>query len=276
MKLSKTMKRLILMLGVLVCMLASRLVFAQQQGVIIYENRVNLHRNIPADRQEMKAMMPEFRITKMQLTFNGEESVYKNIVEDEEEQFTAGGGGGMRMSFRMPKIEMYTNSSTSVILSAQDLMGKKYLIQDTVQISPWKLGTETKEIMGYTCRMAYYTATVEAPIFRVSGGPPASGGAAPAPEKTTITQEITAWYTDQIRPSLGPDRYNTLPGTVLALDINNGERVIVARSVELRELKKDELKIPDSGTKVTQAEFRKIQEEQMERMRQNGRTFIRN
>jgi GLPGLI family protein len=276
MKLSKTMKRLILMLGVLVCILASRLVFAQQQGVIIYENRVNLHRNIPADRQEMKAMMPEFRITKMQLTFNGEESVYKNIVEDEEEQFTAGGGGGMRMSFRMPKIEMYTNSSTSVILSAQDLMGKKYLIQDTVQISPWKLGTETKEIMGYTCRMAYYTATVEAPIFRVSGGPPASGGAAPAPEKTTITQEITAWYTDQIRPSLGPDRYNTLPGTVLALDINNGERVIVARSVELRELKKDELKIPDSGTKVTQAEFRKIQEEQMERMRQNGRTFIRN
>lgn len=264
-------------------MLASRFVFAQQQGVITYENRVNLHRNIPADRQEMKAMMPEFRITKMQLTFNGEESVYKNIVEDEDEQFTAGsgGGGGMRVSFRMPKTDLYTNSSTSVILSAQEMMGKKYLIQDTVQMSPWKLGTETKEIMGYTCHMAYYTATIEAPVFRVmGGGPPPAGGAAPAgttaPEKTMITQEITAWYTDQIRPSLGPDQYNTLPGTVLALDINNGERVIVARKVELRELKKDELKVPDSGTKVTQAEFRKIQEEQMEKMRQNGRTFIRN
>lgn len=93
------------------------------------------------------------------------------------------------------------------------------------------------------------------------------------PEKRTITQEITAWYTDQVRPSLGPERFNTLPGTVLALDVNNGERVIVARNVELRELKKDELKVPDASTKVTQAEFRKIQEEQMEKMRANGRTF---
>lgn len=276
MKLSKTMKKLILMLGVLVCMLASRFVFAQQQGVITYENRINMHRNIPADRQEMKAMMPEFRTTKMQLVFNGEESVYKSIVEDEDEQFTAGGSGGFRMTFRMPKTEMYTNSSTSVILSLQDMMGKKYLIQDTVQMSPWKLGTETKEIMGYTCHMAYYTATIEAPIFRIGGGGPGSAPGGSAPEKTTITQEITAWYTDQIRPSLGPDRYNTLPGTVLALDINNGERVIVARNIELRELKKDELKVPDSGTKVSQQEFRKIQEEQMERMRANGRTFNRN
>jgi GLPGLI family protein len=90
------------------------------------------------------------------------------------------------------------------------------------------------------------------------------------------TLEITAWYTDQIRPSLGPDRYNTLPGTVLAVDINNGERVLVARSIEVRELKKNELYVPDSGTKVTQAEYRKIMEEQMEKMRANGRTFIRN
>lgn len=269
------------MLGVLVCMLAAHVVFAQQQGVITYENRVNMHRNIPADRQEMKAMVPEFRSTNMQLIFNGEESVYKTVVEDEDEQFTAG-GGNVRYSFRMPKTEIYTNSSTSDVFSLQELMGKKYVIHDTVEVSPWKLGTETKEIMGYTCRMAYYTATIEAPVFRMMGGPAGggSGGAgngAAAPEKQMITQEITAWYTDQIRPSLGPDKYNTLPGTVLALDINNGERVIVARKVELRELKKGELKAPDAGNTVSQDEFRKIQQEQMEKMRANGgRTFMRN
>ena len=260
------MKRIILVLGMLVCILAAHAVFAQQ-GVITYENRVNMHRNIPADRQEMKAMVPEFRTTKMQLFFNGEESLYKPVIEDEEEQFS--GSGGVRMSFRMPKTETYTNSSTSIILSLQELMGKKYLITDTVKMSPWKLGTETKDVMGYTCRMAYFTSTQEITTMRVENG-------TPTPEKRTITQEITAWYTDQIRPSLGPDRYNTLPGTVLALDINNGERVIVARNIELRELKKDELKAPDASTKVTQAEFRKIQEEQMEKMRANGRTFIRN
>lgn len=260
------MKRVILVLGMLVCILAAHAVFAQQTGVITYENRVNLHRNIPADRQEMKAMVPEFRTTKMQLFFNGEESLYKPVIEDEEEQF---GGGGVRMTFRNPRVETYTNASTSMILSLQELMGKKYLITDTVKMSPWKLGTETKEIMGYTCRMAYFTQTQEITAMRVENG-------VPTPEKRTITQEITAWYTDQIRPSLGPERYNTLPGTVLALDVNNGERVIVARNVELRELKKDELKVPDASTKVTQAEFRKIQEEQMEKMRANGRTFMRN
>ena len=255
------------MLGMLVCLLAAHAVFAQQQGVITYENRVNNHRNIPADRQEMKAMVPEFRITKMQLFFNAEESLYKPVVEDEEEQFS--GGGGVRMSFRNPKTETYTNSSTSLIFALQELMGKKYLIADTVKVSPWKLGTETKEILGYTCRMAYFTQTQEMTTMRMENG-------TATPEKRTITQEITAWYTDQIRPSLGPDRYNTLPGTVLALDVNNGERVIVARNVELRELKKDELKVPEASTKVSQAEFRKIQDEQMEKMRANGRTFMRN
>jgi len=259
------MRRLILVLGMLVCMLAAKVVFAQQ-GVITYENRVNMHRNIPADRQEMKAMVPEFRTTKMQLFFNGEESIYKPLVEDEEEQFNS---GGMRMTFRMPRVETYTNSSTSIILSLQELMGKKYLITDTVRMSPWKFGTETKEIMGYACKMAYFTLTTEMTSMRIENG-------VPTPERRTITQEITAWYTDKIRPSLGPERFNTLPGTVLALDVNNGERVIVARNIELRELKKDELKVPDSGTKVTQVEFNKIQEEQMEKMRANGRMIMRN
>lgn len=261
------MKRIILMLGMLVCILAVHTVFAQQ-GVITYENRVNMHRNIPADRQEMKAMVPEFRTTKMQLFFNGEESLYKPVIEDEAEQFSSG-GGGFRMSFRTPKTEIYTNSSSSIILSLQELTGKKYLITDTVKMSPWKMGTDTKDIMGYTCRMAYFTQTQEITAMRVENG-------TPTPEKRTITQEITAWYTDQIRPSLGPEQFNTLPGTVLAIDVNNGERVIVVRNIELRDLKKDELKAPDSGTKVTQAEFRKIQEEQMEKMRANGRTFMRN
>lgn len=249
----------------LVCVLAAKVVFAQQ-GVITYENRVNMHRNIPADRQEMKAMVPEFRTTKMQLFFNGEESIYKPLIEDEEEQFNS---GGMRMTFRMPRVETYTNSSTSMILSLQELMGKKYLITDTVRMSPWKFGTETKEIMGYTCKMAYFTLSTEMTTMRVENG-------VPTPERRAITQEITAWYTDKIRPSLGPERFNTLPGAVLALDVNNGERVIVARNVELRELKKDEWKVPDSSTKVSQAEFNKIQEEQMEKMRANGRTIMRN
>jgi len=265
------------MLGMLVCLLAAHALFAQT-GVITYESRVNLHRNIPADRQEMKAMVPEFRVTKLQLFYNDEESLYKTVIEDEEEQFSSG-GGAVRMTMRIPKTEMYTNSSTTAILSFQEFMGKKYLIQDSVKVSPWKFGTETKEIMGYTCHMAYFSREEEVPMMRMQSTTQGSATTStsstpPAPEKRTI--EITAWYTDQIRPSLGPDRYNTLPGTVLAIDINNGERILVARNIEKRELKKGELYIPDSGTKVTQEEYRKIMQEQMEKMRANGGMFIRN
>lgn len=94
-------------------------------------------------------------------------------------------------------------------------------------------------------------------------------------EPQVRTTEITAWYTDKIRPFLGPERYNTLPGAVLAIDMNNGERVIVAKTIELRELKKNELKEPTNGTKTTQAEFRKLMEEQMKQMGGRG-MVIRN
>ena len=76
---------------------------------------------------------------------------------------------------------------------------------------------------------------------------------------------------------LGPDRYGSLPGTILAVDTNNGERVIVARKVELRPLKKSEMRIPSTGQKMTQQEFRKMADEQMKHMGGgNGRMIIRN
>jgi GLPGLI family protein len=214
----------------------------------------------------MKAMVPEFRITKEQLFFNSQESIYKTVIEDEEEEEF--GGGGMRVVMKMPNTELYLNPGAEKIISKQEFLGKDYLVIDTLKMAPWKFGAETKTILGYTCKQAYYTATEEINAMKITGSGP------PTPEKRTITREITAWYTDQIRPSLGPERFSTLPGTVLAIDMNNGERVIVATKVELRPLKKNELKAPDKGQQVTQAEFRKMVDEQMQRMRANGGGMI--
>lgn len=262
------MKKIILLLGILVSLTAAHVVLGQT-GAILYEQKINMHRNIPAGREAMKAMIPEFRTTKQQLFFNDSESLYKTVIEDEEEQFPTG-GGGMRMTFRMPTTELYMQSAGKIV-SRQEFMGKYYLIGDSVQMSPWKFGDQVKTIAGYECRMAYFTRidTVQAMVMGGPGAPEAKR------EPQVRTTEITAWYTDKIRPFLGPERYNTLPGAVLAIDINNGERVIVAKTVELRELKKNELKEPTSGTKVTQAEFRKLMEEQMKQMGGRG-MMIRN
>lgn len=256
------MRKIVLVVGILTGLAACQVVFGQSSsGLIEFEDRVNLHRRLPPDRQEMKAMLPEYRTTKFQLLFNQGESLYKPIIEDEEDQEFSSASGGMQMRFRTPNVETYLNAGSGTILIKQEFMGKDYLIVDSVKVSPWKFGTETKTIQGLECKQAYYTD--ETPV-NING------------EAKTEKREITAWYTDKIRPFLGPDRFYTLPGTILALDINNGERVLVATKIDMRELKKSELKAPEKGERTTQVEYRKMVEEHVKKMGGSGGIIIRN
>jgi len=217
----------------------------EQEGVITFETRVNLHRTIPPEREEMKSMMPEFRTSREQLFFNAEESIYKPVEDDgEEEEF---GGGGIRIKMGGARIETYTHKTKAQRLTQQEFMGKNYLIEDTLKIAPWKFGSETKTILDYECRQAYYTD-----------------------ESEGRKREVTAWFTGTIRPFLGPETFNSLPGTVLAIDINNGERVIVATDIEFRPLKKSEIKAPGAGTRISQNEFRKLMDARQQQMRERG------
>jgi GLPGLI family protein len=256
------MKKIILIIGVLVSLTAAHIVFGQvTEGVIHYETKINMHRNIPPEREGMKNMIPEFRTMKNQLYFNAAETIYKPVIEDEEEDINT---GGMRFRMAMPQSETYINTESQLRTVSQEFMGKKYLIEDTLKMLPWKFGTETKTILGYVCKQAYFTEETQ---VMTMGGPGST-------QAQTRTAEITAWYTDQILPFLGPERFNTLPGTVLAVDINGGERVILATKIEPRTLKKNELKIPSTGTKVSQEEYRKMVAEQMDKMRQGGGNMI--
>ncbi len=254
MKTTLLMKRILLLAGVLVMLTAARVVFGQTpEGVITYEVKINMHRRLPPERAEMKSMIPEFRVIKQQLFFRGNESIYKPLIEDEEEDMQSN-TGGMRMVIKQPNIEIYLNQPDARVITKQEFFGKEYLIEDTLKMSPWKFGTETKNVAGYECKQAYFTDTD------------------PRGQKV----EVTAWYTDKLRPFLGPDRHHSLPGAVLAVDINNGERVTVAKTIEMRELKKSEFKVPTGGIKTTQAEFRKIMDEQMKKMGGSNGIIIRN
>jgi len=236
------MKKIIVVLLLLVLVLPNaQKVFAQSEGVITYEITVNNHRNIPADREGMKAMVPEFTTYKQQLFFNANESLYKPLIEEESEEPQPG-----QRRFRQPRSVNYTEVATTTFITQADMMGKKYLITDTLKPAPWKFGSEIKIIQGYQCMQAYYTTQGDRP------------------------QTITAWFTSQLRGNLGPDRYNTLPGAVLAVDINNAERVFVAKKIELRALNKNELSAPTDGEKITQAEFRKKGEEMRQRFNNGG------
>lgn len=238
------MKKLLLILGIVVSLLTARIVFGQNtEGVIAYEIKVNVHRTLPKEREEMKKMIPEFRTSKHQLFFSAEASLYKT-VEDEDEDIEQE-GGGMRMRIQHPSIEIYSNHATSQSITQREFMGREYLIADSVKILPWKFGIETKTVMGYECKQATYYN-----------------------EKRK--QQIVAWYTTQLRPFLGPETFNTLPGAVLEVNVNEGERTLLAKNIEMRQLKKNEIKIPASGKRMSPVEFQKIVDEHTERVRANG------
>lgn len=210
------------------------------EGVIQFEEKINVHRSLPPDAEDMKAMIPEFRTHKSELLFNATESLYRNVEEEEDEPPTEGGGVVMRI--QRPEATFYRNFATHRKVDYREFFGKNYLIEDTLAGSNWKLGSETKQILGYNCLKATTTDTVR-------------------------KREITAWFTDALSLSSGPSQFGQLPGLILEIDINNGEIVMSAQKVDFKKLKKGEIEAPKKGEKITEAEFQK---HMAERMRENG------
>ncbi len=244
------MKNVILIIGVLISLLAAHTLFAQQEGIVYYEMKVNMHRNLPPDRAEMKEMIPEFNVHQYKLAFKGEESYYKNVDEEEEEEFSDA-GGNMRVRMRIPMNEYYVNRKSAKSITLQEFFGKKFLIEDSIKILPWKLTGETKKVLDYDCRKATYYIEDR-------------------------KQTIVAWYAEKLPLYFGPEAYNSLPGAILQLDVNDGERVITAKNISFQSLAKGDLVIPSKGQKTTEADFRKMVEEQRRRMGGGGNVIIRN
>ena len=246
------MKHVILLVGILAWVAATHIVFAQQEGTIDYEVKVNVHRTLPAERAEMKEMIPEFNAHKNKLLFNTSESLFVNVDEEEEEEdeFGGEGGGQMQVKMRRPMNEFYYNYSTGKRVAMMEFLGKYFLIQDSVKVTPWKLADETKSILGHTCKKATYY-------------------------NSDRKQNVTAWYAAGLPPFLGPETFNNLPGTILEIELNNGERSISAKKISLEKLKEGALMPPAKGQKSTEAAFRKIVEEQRARNGRNGNVIIR-
>jgi GLPGLI family protein len=242
------MKKILLIIGLLVSIFAAYTLSAQSEGKIAYEIKVNMHRTLPPGREDMKQMMPEFNIHHDLLVYKGNESYYTPVEDEPEEEEIQ--DGAMHMRFRRPMSEYYFNIDQSAKIVQREFFGKQYLIKDTIRIHPWKLSDETKTIQGYVCKSASFVD----------------------PKRK---QKVVAWYTEQIRPFLGPESFNTLPGTVLQVDINDGERIVTAEKIEFGTLAKDELRIPTKGTKVTEEEFTKIVDETHKKMGGPDQVIIR-
>ncbi len=56
---------------------------AQQTGKIVFEEKMDLHRNLPPDREQIQEMIPQFNTSMWELSYNGDESLYHRKKEEE-------------------------------------------------------------------------------------------------------------------------------------------------------------------------------------------------
>ena len=204
-----------------------------KEGTILFEQKIDLHRRIPAEDEQMKAMLPHYRTNKYQLAFGDGQSYYK-MQEAEPDVTENHGSGGMVMKFGGANNEYYRNLENHTEVDKRELAEKDYIVQDSLRTIKWKLIDESKTVLGFNCKKA-------------------TG-------KTERGSDVEAWYTEEIPVSTGPDIFNGLPGMILLVDINKGEFVYTATEVK-KTVEKKELKAPSKGKKLNAAEFAKIQKE---------------
>lgn len=235
------------------------LIMAQTQGVIQYEETISFQIDLPEGMEEFKSQVPSSQTNKMDLTFTEKVALYEPAKSNEDPQdLTMGseeGGMMIKMKFDMPENKTFTNIAEGTMIEKQDFMGKKFLITGEVEKYKWKLTGEQEKVLDYVCQKATYQDS---------------------------TRNLVAWFTPQIPVATGPGSISGLPGMVLKLDRNDGEMVVVATSIELKEIENKTLKAPKKGKKVTQKEFQKIQDEKMKEMEEEfgasggTRVIIRN
>lgn len=222
-----------------------------QQGLITYQHRLNRSKVLPVDRMEMNGTMPEFSQTEKQLFFTDTTSLYRpNPAKSEDEVINHARGS---MTFTTPKTELRHRKTSGTTQTLMDYKGTVYLISDSVVAPEWKFSDETKTLLGYRCKKAWYTHETEMTIFKHS-----SRESGAKVDTIKYKQEIVAWYTEALPGSLGPDRYHSLPGLVLEVSINDGEQSLLATDIELRNVSADELTFSRAGIPVTRAAYKQI------------------
>ncbi len=122
-----------------------------------------------------------------------------------------------------------TKLKENKIMDAYEVIGKKYVVEDTIQAIKWKILNDIKEVAGHICMKA---TTVDA----IRG------------------HQIAAWFAMDIPLPFGPEGYQGLPGLILELDYNDGAQIVSADKIDVKKLT-TELDIPAKlkGKQVNQA-----------------------
>ena len=246
-----------------------------------------------AQKKQMEARMKPWLEKTYILTFNKEESIFK---EDEKLE---GGPGGRAPSVWGSSFSaglQYKNIKEKVFLQDQEFFGKQFLITEQMAPFAWKMGSETKKIGQYTCYKATtmrpsselnFTSTnnrgkekkkekikeesvSEASKVKVAGATVAvaqNDKEKEVEEEKQKMVEVVAWYSPMIPVSQGPTEYWGLPG--LILEISAGNTTMLCSKIVMNPEEKITIKRPTKGEVVTKKQYNEIITGKMQEMRDN-------
>ncbi len=220
------------------------------------------------------------------LTFNENESIYKEEEKLEAEANGRGGRMGMMMGSFAAGIQ-YKNLKENQILEEREFFGKQFLINDTITNLEWTLEKESKQIGQYVAFKATATKKIDEndlSMARRRNRDAKEKDEKANSEKTTDSTKtddpfneievpkeviVTAWYTPMIPVKNGPGEYAGLPG--LILELNFYRTTILCSKIVLNPNEPEEIKAPKKGKEVSREEYNKIVKVKMEEMRENFR-----
>ena len=222
-------------------------------------------------RKQMLAMLKKQFEREYTLTFNNDESIYKQVEQLDKPSAMANGGMEVVMVGSGDSDLLYKNVKENRYVNQNELFSKLFLVKDQMETPEWILEKETKNIGEYTCFKATFKRKVmmnSSMSVRINGD-----GDDEEPQEEEVEQTITAWYTLQIPVSHGPSNYTGLPG--LILEVNDGSETILCSKIVLNPKDGISIKEPTKGKVVDQAEYDAIMEKKMnemnERMNSNRR-----
>lgn len=215
------------------------LVVAAQSGRVTYSETIKLNIKLEGEQSEQFAnLLPKENVSQKMLTFTPEAALFEAVAkEDDAPQEMA--EGGVFVSFKQSDDKVFFDIKEQKRIEQRDFMGRLFLIESQADTLQWKMTGNNKTIAGYNCM-----------------------------EATTELKEnkIVAWFAPEIPVSTGPGTLHGLPGLILGVDVNQGERVTLATKVELAEVDGASLARPRKGKKVTRAEYEKIVDEKNKEM----------
>lgn len=210
-------------------------------GKITFEEKIKLEIKLEGDAAQFAESLPKEQVNVKMLIFSQDKSLYTEddtrkpdeVMSQQTSHMT------MRMIVSGGNDKTFADLKNMKKTEQKEFMTRMFLIESEIGGQEWKFTGNNRIVLGYNCQEAV---------------------------KDDNGKKISAWFTTMIPVSSGPAGYCGLPGLILLVDIDNGKRIITARTIDT-EFKDQALIVkPDEGKKVTQEEYKKIVDEKMKEM----------